>query len=175
MPDDIERQVREMIETGNIDPKVLERILAAASADPALLDRVNQMLVDAGATEVGSGPPLDIAEFYVERPGTFQLRWPLSLTLGLPMSFDALDRKTQFFVLWNEWARRELEGMTALNGGQVEDAEKAFRECVERAEQLEVDELIARSYEGLMRVAQKRGDRVAERRWSEKAASARAR
>jgi hypothetical protein len=65
--------------------------------------------------------------------------------------------------------------MMLLNGGQVDDAEKTFRECVERAQQLDVNELVARSYEGLMRVAQKRGDRAAERQCSEKAATARAR
>jgi uncharacterized membrane-anchored protein len=65
--------------------------------------------------------------------------------------------------------------MMALNGGQVDDAEKTFRECIERAQQLDVNELVARGYEGLMRVAQKRGDRAAERQWSEKAATAKAR
>jgi hypothetical protein len=173
MPDNIEDQVREMIETGNIDSKLLERILT--SADATLIDRVNKMLADAGAADVGSGPPLDIAAFYVERPEKFDVRWPLRPSPHLPIPFDELDRRTQFFVLWNEWTRRELEGMMALNGGQVDDAEKTFRECIERAQQLDVNELVARGYEGLMRVAQKRGDRAAERQWSEKAATARAR
>ena len=89
------------------------------------------------------------------------------------MAFDELDRKTQFFVLFQEWTRRELEGMMLLNSGDADGAETVFDECLERAKQIDVRELEARSYEGFMRVAQRRGDRSAESTWMRKAVAAR--
>ena len=56
---------------------------------------------------------------------------------------------------------------------RVDEAEQIFHECAECAEQLQVNELLARSYEGLMRVAQKRGDRDSERQWSQRAVATR--
>jgi hypothetical protein len=143
--------------------------------DPEVLDAITAMLKAEGAHEVGSGPPLNIEEFYREGARKFELRWALNPTVitMLPVPFSQLDRKTQFYVLFQEWTRRELEGMTALNGGQVDQAEGIFRECIQRGEQIEVGELVARSYEGLMRVAQRRGDRRAEQEWSNKAMAAR--
>jgi hypothetical protein len=64
--------------------------------------------------------------------------------------------------------------MGALNSGQVDMAEQIFDECLERADQIDVAELRARSYEGLMRVAQTRGDPQAERKWIQAALHARA-
>jgi glycogen debranching enzyme len=128
-----------------------------------------------GADQVGSGPLLDIGEYYRHGLEKYELRWDLPPWMPLPMAFDDLDRKTQFFVLFQEWSRREMEGMAALTGGDVDGAEQIFDECVERAQQIEVNELLARSYEDLRRVAQRRGDLTAERQWNKKAADARKR
>ena len=68
---------------------------------------------------------------------------------------------------------REMQGMSVLNGGQVDKAEQIFQECLARAAQIDVAELSARSYEGLKRVAQKRGDAMAERKWIQAAQRAR--
>jgi hypothetical protein len=116
---------------------------------------------------------LDISDHYTPGPGTYELRWPLGPNLPLPIPFDELDRKTQFFVLFQEWSRRELEGMMLLNTGDLNGAEAVFEECLGRAKQIDVGELEARSYEGFMRVAQRRGDRGAELAWVRKAATAR--
>jgi hypothetical protein len=159
-----------MIETGNVDPRAI--LAQLEHADAATIERVQRMLEDAGATEVGSGAPLNIADYYRDGPAKYDQRWPIASSLA-GFTFDDLDRKTQFFVLFNEWTRRELEGMGELNAGHTDGAETIFAECVERARQLDVSELLARSYEGLMRVAQKRGDAAAEAAWSAKAVAAR--
>lgn len=122
----------------------------------------------------GGRSPLKIEDFYRDAPGKFDLRWPLKSSLSLlPAPFDELDRKTQFYALFTEWQSREMEGWDVLNKGQLDQAEKIFQECVKRAEQIEVRELIARSYEGLMSVAHKRGDGKSELEWSKKAMKAR--
>ena len=76
-------------------------------------------------------------------------------------------------MLFGEWSRRELEGSQALAAGELALAETIFQECLQRADQLQVAELRARSYEGLMRLAQRQGDRAAERRWLDAALAAR--
>jgi hypothetical protein len=167
---ELERMARQMIETGDVDPAALMERLR--TADPATVERVTKILEDAGANEVGDGAPLNIADFYRDAPGKFTPRWPVVVLPG-GFSFDDLDRKTQFFVLFNQWTQRELEGMALLNSGAVDDAETAFNECVERARQIDVNELLARSYEGLMRVAETRGDAPRVREWSAKAQEAR--
>jgi hypothetical protein len=63
--------------------------------------------------------------------------------------------------------------MSKLNGGAVSEAEAIFNECVERAQQIGVNELLARSYEDLMRVAEMRGDAAQAGEWSGKAEAAR--
>jgi hypothetical protein len=73
------------------------------------------------------------------------------------LPFEQLDRKTQFFVLVNEWSYREMQGWAALNSGAVDLAEAIFAECLERAVQVEVGELKARSYGGLQAVEEKSG------------------
>jgi hypothetical protein len=64
--------------------------------------------------------------------------------------------------------------MMALNGGQVDQAKKIFNECLQRANEIEVGELVARTYEDLAKVADRQGDRVAGRDFSQRAAQARA-
>ena len=172
---ELDRLMREMIETGNLDPAALEALLR--SADPATVARLTKLLKDAGADEVGYGAPLSIADFYHEAPGKFSLRWPSGEfppgMLPAGYTFDDLDRKTQFFCLFADWSRRELEGMSKLNSGAIGDAEAIFNECVERAQQLDVNELLARSYEDLMRVAEMRGDAARAEEWSGKAQATR--
>jgi hypothetical protein len=76
-------------------------------------------------------------------------------------------------VLFQEWSRRELEGLVALTNGDTGVAEGVFLECVDRANQIAVRELAARSYEDLIRVAERRGDLEAQESWSGKAMAAR--
>jgi hypothetical protein len=171
MPDDLRRTLEDLLESGTLSQEDVRSIMQAAN-DPETLERILDTLKQAGADQVGSGPPLTIEDYYRDGQEMFELRWPLQASL--PFSFVQLDRKTQFFVLFQEWTRRELEGMTALNSGQVDQARAIFEECLARAQQLQVGELVARSYEGLMRDAQKRSDRTAERHWSELAMKARA-
>jgi len=168
----MKKMLEDLLKSSDVPPEVRATV-TAAMADPAKLDEALAQLKAIGADQIGSGAPLDIADFYTPAPGKYEQRWPINLIPPLPMPFDALDRKTQFFVLFNEWTRRELEGMMLLNSGDLEGAETVFEECLERAGQIEVHELEARSYEGFMRVAQRRGDRTAEAAWLRKAAAAR--
>jgi len=170
----MQKMLEEMMSSVNLPPEV-HRAVAAALADPSKLDAALEQLKAMGADQMGSGPPLSIADYYKPAPGLYQLRWPLGLPMELPVPFDRLDRQTQFFVLFQEWTRRELEGMMLLNSGDLDGAERVFEECVERATQIDVAELQARSYEGFVRVSQRRGDRQAERRWLDKASAARRR
>jgi hypothetical protein len=136
------------------------------------MDTVMEGVKVRGLDQVGSEPLAPIGEYYVEKPGLYKLRWPLPAQLPLP--FASLDRKTQFFVLFGEWTRREMEGMEHLTRADLVGATTIFDECLARAEQLEVAELRARSYEGLMRVAQRAGQTAAARELSQSATAARA-
>jgi tetratricopeptide (TPR) repeat protein len=98
------------------------------------------------------------ADFSVEGSGTFELRWPLLQSDPLPLPWERLDRMTQFSLLFRDWSRRELDAQSALTRGEIAEAEAIFHECLERARQIEVGALVADSYEGLLRVAEKRGD-----------------
>ena len=173
MSQELDRIIQQLVDSGKLDPGMLDQIYEVMK-DPAKVDFIIAQLKDLGADEIGSGPPLNIEDFYREAPGLFEQHWPLHASIPLPLPFDQLDRKTQFYVLFGEWTRREMEGLFALNRGQTEEAEKIFQECLARAEQIEVAELVARSYEGFMRVAQRRGDLAAERRWLQQALAARA-
>lgn len=170
----MQKMLEELLASSDVPVEVREAVKAAMS-DPAKLDEAIAQLKAIGADQVGSGAPLNIADYYKPGPGQYELRWPLGANLPLPISFDELDRQTQFFVLFQEWTRRELEGMMLLNSGDLKGAEAVFEECLERARQIDVAELEARSYEGFMRLAQRRGDRNAEIAWMRKAADARQR
>lgn len=167
---------------GPVDPSSMDQLsnlisnpdlLIELMNHPDQLDELSSQLELMGADEVGSGPPLEINDYYQDGPDKYQLHWPLDPSLPLPVPFDQLDRKTQFFILFSEWTRSEMQGMALLNSGRVEDAERTFQECLARADQIDVAELRARSYEGLLRVAQKRGDRQAQQTWLQKARQAR--
>ena len=169
MDPSMQKMLEDLLESAAVPPDVRASV-AAAMADPSKLDDALAKLNAIGAG-YGSGPPLNIADYYKPGPGKYELRWQLSSPL--PMPFEQLDRKTQFFVLFQEWTQRELEGMMLLNKGDLNGAERTFNECLERAKQLEVQELEARTYEDFMRVAQRRGDRNSERAWLAKATAAR--
>ena len=168
----IKELIEEMMLTGKMPAELLELVNRGA-LDPAKLDEMLSQLKEMGADQVGSGAPLNIADFY--KPGfeKYEQRWELSPNLPLPVPFDDLDRKTQFFVLFQEWSRREFDGLTRLNAGDVDGADDIFDECVDRAKQIDVPELEARSYENKKRAAQRRGDRKGELEWSNRAAAAR--
>lgn len=168
--DDIERELEAFVLSGTPNPALMQKLISMN--DPQAMERVLAKLDSMGANE-GTSPPLNIADYYKPGDGKLTLGWPLSPYLPLTMDFDELDRETQFHVLFGEWTRRELEGNQALLMGDLEQAEEIFKECLERADQLGVAELRARSYEGMMRLAQRRGNREAERRWLDAALDAR--
>jgi hypothetical protein len=168
---DLKKALRDIALSGRIDPSLAE-IMGRVKDDPeawmnALNDsELRELLLKLGADTSGGGTTGDIGIYFSPgRTEKYRLHWPLKLPVELPISFDDLDPKTQFFILFNEWSRREMEGMMALSGGQCDDAEAIFNECIERAKQVEVAELEARSYEGLMRIAQKKGENDSAMKW----------
>ena len=162
--------LEKLLDSGAITRDQVAMIMQAAE-DPAVLNQILAQLKGAEADQGGPSPPLNIADYYREGNEQFELLWPLRVSL--PMPFEQLDRKTRFFVLFQEWTRRELEGITSLNDGQADEAASVFEECLARARQLNVNELVARSYEGLKRVADKNGDPKAARNYSQAAMAAR--
>lgn len=145
--------------------------------DPAAHSRVAAKVREFGK-KMGMKMVPEIGECY--RPGTakYELKWPLSaeqqgMLSSMEMQFDQLAHLNQFAILHNEWRSRWHEGNTTLYAGDLANAHKILEECVARAEQLEVNELKALSYESLMAVAQKLGDAAAERKWLKAALAAR--
>jgi hypothetical protein len=171
---DLERRLDTMLAAQELDPALVQEIMALSPDDPVAARILAKLLTVVG--EQGPSPALNIEDYY--RPGVerYTLRWPLAPTTlaALPVPFEELDHKTQFYVLFQEWTRRELEGNVARNAGDLAGARAIFEECLERAEQLDVAELKARSYEGLMSVAEREGDPDAARRALEAALAARA-
>lgn len=162
--DDLERRLDSMLASQELDPGLLDELMALPPGYPGI-DRILAKL-NAAIGDQPASPPMDIESFY--RPGTqpYVLSWPLAPATQavLPMPFEALDHKTQFYVLFQEWTRRELEGNTARNGGDLDGARTIFEECLARADQLDVAELRARSHEGLAGVYEKLDERDAARR-----------
>jgi hypothetical protein len=171
-PEDIENLLAGLVSDGLLDQATADE-LAVMARDPARQGEFAAKLQELGGG-TGPSPPLNIEDYYREGDGKFELRWPLHPSIPLPLPFDELDRKTQFFVLFGEWTRREFEGMSALNSGDNYGARAIFEECLDRAQSIDVAELVARSYEDLMRVAEKEGDLGAVETWSQKAVEARA-
>ena len=168
MDNNIEKMIKDMINSGKIDPDMMNQLRQIMN-NPEQVEAVMEQLKAAQTDEMGSGELLKIEDFYKEGSEKFDLNWPLSPYLNLPIPFPELDRKTQFFVLFQEWQQREAEGMMALNNGELDQADNIFQECIMRSEQIDVPELKARSFEGLMRLSQKQGDRTSEKKWLEKA------
>lgn len=123
-------------------------------------DEVIAMFKAMGANESGN-KILNMMDYYCPSDTLFELLWTLGVTL--PVGFDELDHETQYSVLCSEWTRREMEGSYMLQQGDAAGAQAVFEECLARAQQLGVSELLARSYEGLARVASHIGARVQER------------
>jgi hypothetical protein len=134
-------------------------------------DEVMAILESAGANQ-GGNKTLNISDYYRPGEGKYELRWPVGFPLPLP--FEQLDRPTQFSVLFGEWTRREMEASYALGQGETAKARDGFEESLARAEQIEVPELVARSHEGLARVASKTNQRSLERQHLKLAIAARA-
>lgn len=158
MLDQIQTMLEQLVATGKADKSMLDLVQKAAANPDAMTALLEKIKAIGGDIE----EPLDIEDFYFEGDGSqYTQRWaigPYSPFARSGIPFDSLDRKTQFFVLFGEWQRRETEGMMSLTKGDLLEAERTFKECLERADQIDVNELRARSYEGLMRVAEKRDD-----------------
>ena len=169
--DDLEGRLDQILGSGELDADKLGEILALAPEIMALApdhpgrDRILAKL-NAVVGDQAPSAPMDIEDFY--RPGDtpYTLLWPLApQTLAvMPMPFEALDHKTQFYVLFQEWTRRELDANMARDSGDPASALPIFEECLERAEQLDVAELRARSHQGLASVYEMLEDRDATRR-----------
>lgn len=163
--DDLERRVDRMLEdeTQEVDPGLIQELMALPPDYPGL-DRIIAKLTAAGGEQPAS-PPLNISDFY--RPGgeRYTLRWPLApATLAfLSLPFEALDRKSQFYVLFQEWTRVENEATMARIRGDIGRARTLFEECLARAGQLDVPELKARSHENLASVYEMTGELRAAR------------
>lgn len=164
--------VRELMRTGQY-PGGAEKMKAdiASLVMSGQADEVMTALNAMGANDVGS-KTLMIEDYYVDGPEPYRQRWPIQFPLPVP--FDELPRNVQFSVLFGEWSRREMEGSYAMMEGRNDDARAAYQECLERAQQIDVKELVARSHEGLARVASKLNDRALERQHLKAAISARA-
>lgn len=157
----INAMIDELIETGQAPAELMAALTRVD--DPAVLQRLMQRFKDLGADQLGDRPPDNIADYYRDGDGLYELLWPLAVDLPLP--FDELDRPTQFHVLFAECRRRLTEGSAARNAGDLDAADAAFRECLERADQIDVPILKSDAYQGLMTLAEKRGDRAQAQRY----------
>jgi len=171
-PKSVLANVKALVSTGQY-PGGAEKMQAdiAALVLAGQADEVMDFLKSFGAMDVGS-KPMVIEDHYVDGPDPYTLRWPIQFPLPIP--FDELPRQTQFSVLFGEWSRREMEGGYAMSQGQNDAARDAYQECLERAQQITVPELVARSHEGLARLASKLNDRALERKHLKAAIAARA-
>ena len=118
------------------------------------------------AMAAGDHPLDDIKDHYREGTRAYELLWPLPQKM-IPMPFEALERATQFHVLFAECKRRLMEGGTLRNSGKLDAADAAFNECLQGADQLEVPLLKSDAYQGLTSVAERRGDRAGAKRYTQ--------
>ena len=169
--DDLEQRIDAILASGELNAERLDEIMALAPEIMALppghpgRDRILAKLTAITGDQPAS-PQMNIDDYY--RPGNvpYTLHWPLApQTLAvMSMPFEALDHKTQFYVLFQEWTRRELDANMARDGGDPQSALPIFEECLARADQLDVPELRARSHAGLASVYEMLEDRSAARR-----------
>ncbi|MBN9661395.1 MAG: tetratricopeptide repeat protein [Acidobacteria bacterium] len=170
IPQDIQQALDALVEAGVITREQIAIVCGGTNATE-VLEGILELLRSVQANKLETSPPLNPEDFYREGSGTYEEKWHIQFPLPVP--FDDLDRKTRFFVLFQEWSHRELQGLTALGNGQTAEAMTIFNECLARAEQLQANELAARSYEDLARVAQKRNNLADELDFLTEAASAR--
>lgn len=170
----LKQMLEQLIQSGRMPPGLIEQITEAQNDPAKLAQLVKQLSAHLGPMAQDT---LNIGDYYHEGNGSlFELRWPLQpgnplVVGGIP--FTELDRKTQFFTLFAEWSRREADGLLAMSGGDLDRAQEIFLECGERADQIDVAELRARSYENLARVAERRSDQKSAIKWLDKATQAR--
>lgn len=169
MADNFESLLMDLVKGGKASPELINQI-RQAMYDPSRMDELTEILTGLGGAEIEE--PLEIADYYHEGDGRRLVR-KYELGVPLPVPFEMLDRKTQFFTLFAEWQRREAEGMMTLTNGNLREAETIFEECLARAEQIEVGELRARSYEGLRRIAERKNDLESIELWCQRAQEAR--
>jgi tetratricopeptide (TPR) repeat protein len=166
----IEAMLDELMATGQMPDGLMPALQAID--DPAVMERLMAKLKEAGADQLGDRPLDNIADYYREGEGLYEPLWPI--TARLPLPFEELDRPTRFHVLFAECKRRLAEGSAARNAGRLDEADQIFRECLERADQIDVPILKADAFEGLLTVAEKRGDRPTARRYLKLAEAQRA-
>ena len=130
---------------------------------------VTEFLASVGYGLLSSFIPVFNSEVYIVAAQALGLTAEVTVAIGVAVSSTVVNH--------TEYPSNLVDGKleTAWNSrsGDLAGAETIFRECIGRAEHLAVAELKARSYEGLMRVAQRRNDRAAERKWLDAAMRAR--
>jgi hypothetical protein len=171
--DDLEQRLDQILDSGELNADRLGEIMALAPEIMSLppdhpgRDRILAKLQGIVGDQPAS-PAMNIADYYRAPPYPlpYVLQWPLApqTLAAMPMPFEALDHKTQFYVLFQEWTRRELDANLARDSGDPRTAIPIFEECLARAEQLDVAELRARSHAGLASVYEMLEDRQAARR-----------
>jgi hypothetical protein len=173
---DVRRLLEQLIQSGKLPPDLAEALREALN-DPSALPAIMEKLT--GFMGTAASDSLDMADYYHEGDGRkFEQRWPPAQgnpLIGSGLTLDAFDRKTQFSILFAEWSRREADGLDALNRGDLGGAEQVFQECLERADQIQVAELRARTCEDMARVAERRGDQSGVLHWTDEAEKARSR
>jgi hypothetical protein len=136
--------------------------------------RVYNEMLNLTVNDIGIYKPLEWKEYYVETSEGLQQLYSLSpsqeeLLKSHDLTFGELDGQTQFCVLFTDWIYYEFQGNMALSNNQLEEAKYLFEDCFNRAIQLNINILKARSIVGLLGIAEKRGDRAAQREYIEEA------
>ena len=167
----IEEMIDQLAETGEVPDGLMEAFTSLG--DPEAMERLLQKMKDMGADQLGDRPLDNIADYYRGGEGLYEALWPI--VVPLPLAFEELDRPTQFHVLFGECRRRLTEASLLRNQGRLDEATEAFRECVERADQIDVPILKSDAYQGLVTVFEKRGDRAQASRYLHMAERERAR
>jgi CHAT domain-containing protein len=142
--------------------------------DRDIRDRLYKEMISLGGQDIGISKPLQWKEYHVEGSKEFEQIYPLSprqqdLLKDYDVTFNELDQQTQFCVLFSDWVYYELQGNLALASNRLEEAKILFEDCLNRAVQVAINILKARSITGLLGIAEKHGDRSAQRKYIEEA------
>lgn len=154
--DQIDAMIDEAQATGVL-PAGLVQALAQLRDEQAREHRLQRL------QQLGFEPPAAAVAAPAVRELPYELLWPLEVDLMQP--FEELDRAMQFHVLFAECRHRMVQGYAARNAGDFDAAEVIFRECLDRAEQIDVPLLKADGYQGLMSLAERRGDYAGSTRY----------